>query len=128
MFLKFSRYTSFGVIGFLIDFTVFNLLYLFTGVNFLSRGISYLFATVATWSLNTAYTFDYGGVDRLKFSHYIKYLLSQLPAMGINITLHLIVIRIFGYSTLIILIVFFINGMMALLLNFFLSKHFIFKA
>ncbi len=82
MFSAFSKYTYFGVIGFLIDYSIFNLLYFVTGVNFFSRGISYLCATIITWYFNTSYTFNHSGVDRLKIAHFERSQLRFLAHVG----------------------------------------------
>lgn len=127
MLVTFSSYSLFGIVGFLIDFTIFNCLFFVSGMNFMSRGISYFSATVVTWSLNTIYTFKYGGADRFKLSHYFRYVLSQMPAIIANIGLHMMLLQIFQYSTWVIVFIYFLNGIVALFINYFMSHKYIFK-
>lgn len=127
MFVPFITYAFFGVIGFLIDFSVFTILFAFVEIHILSRCASYLCATIVTWSLNTKYTFKYDGKDKFKFRSFLRYFLSQFPSIIINITVHISIILFYGFSTKIVIIIFIINGLTALIINFLLSKFFVFK-
>lgn len=127
MVVSFITYGFFGVLGFLIDFSIFNILFAFTEIHIFSRFASYLCATIVTWSLNTRFTFRYDGDDKFKFRSFLRYFLSQFPSIIINITAHISIILFFGFSTQIVIVIFIINGFTALIINFLLSKFYVFK-
>lgn len=127
MFVSFITYAFFGILGFLIDFSIFNILFALSEIHIFSRFASYFFATIVTWSLNTRYTFKYDGIDKFKFRSFLRYFLSQIPSIIINITAHILIILFFGFSTQIVIVIFIINGFTALIINFLLSKFYVFK-
>lgn len=125
--LSFLCYGFFGLLGFAVDFCVFNMLFELSNTHLISRFLSYTLATSITWLLNTTYTFNYQGSDRYTLKSYLRYFFSQVPAILINIGLHMSFVTFFGQSILVISIIFVLNGVIALILNFTLSKFYVFK-
>jgi len=123
----FSKYAFIGGLGFFIDFLIYYALRLLTGSDFLSRFVSYGLATFSTWVLNTKHTFKYSSHDRFTGRHFLRYALSQLPAISVNLIIHHAMITFFGSGVTVILVIYGINGVTALIINFSLSKLFVFK-
>ena len=123
----FSKYALIGGLGFFIDFLIYYALRLLTGADFLSRFVSYSLATFLTWVLNTKHTFKYSSHDRFTGRHFLRYALSQLPAICVNLFIHHAMITFFGSGVTVILVIYGINGVTALIINFSLSKLFVFK-
>ena len=127
MLPPFISYGIFGLCGFLVDYLLFNWCFAFTESLFFSRSLSYFTAITLTWFLNSHFTFRYYGEDRLKLQNFFRYFMSQVPSMGLNIGIHVYVSQLFEFSSKITVMIFLINGFVALVINFLLSKYCVFN-
>jgi putative flippase GtrA len=119
IFKQLSKYFSFGIISFLIDFFLYNFLSFYLNIDInLSKGISYIVGSVNSFILNKKITFfstEKGFKEPLKFS--IVYLSSLL----VNYFSHKYLINYFDNY-----LPFIISTSLSVLINFTGLKLFVF--
>ncbi|NFV12898.1 GtrA family protein [Clostridium sp. FAM 1755] len=128
-FIEFIKYVSIGVLNVIIDFSVLNLLWFFTGlysgnINYLFKLISFSIYSINGYTLNKKFTF------KTKNSSYIQY----ASVIGIAAILNGIILsNLSSYNLLNVSQVIWSNisaliaSMSTGILSFLINKFFIFK-
>jgi putative flippase GtrA len=87
-----------GSIGFVIDAGILTVLSKYFSINlYLSRAISFSFASLATWLLNRMFTFrgHTRGVD-IHSSEYMRYMLVQIGGAALNLLVFSILVAAYA--------------------------------
>ena len=103
---QFSRYVAAGFLSFAIDFGIFNLLIMLTGITSgfnlsLFKGTSYIFANINAYLWNKYWVFRrYAPGERISFqsifSEYGKFLIVSMVGLVISIVITSFVVDIIG--------------------------------
>lgn len=122
---KFVVFCLVGFCSFLIDWSLFNVLY-YTGIGFvMSRTTSVLASMTFTFCVNRNFTFSARGIDIKK--QVIRWLTLYLTTLVINVSVGKLVLMTFGENLLNANIAFFAGLAVAVPLNFFGSLLWVFK-
>lgn len=121
-----ARFTVVGAGGFVTDGGLLLLMLFFNVPMVLAKILSYCGAVLVTWSLNRLWTFPHH--DIRKFWHgFVKYIAGQTIGAGINFGVFFATLFIIPSLIRYPLVPLGISAVVALVFNFLVAKHIVFK-
>jgi putative flippase GtrA len=121
-----SRFVLVGSVGFTIDGGIMLLLMKFGHSVIEARLTSFAAAVTVTWALNRVWTFSATRRGN-KRREYLYYLATQLVGAAINLAIFLVCLSLFPALGAYPLIPFVFGASAALIFNYNVSKHFVFR-
>ena len=122
---SFIRYVIVGSFGFLIDYSIFILLFKFGAPFYFARIISVFVATSSTWLLNRMWTFVGKKRSMIK-KEYIQYFAVYIISNLINFSIFVGLIYGFPFLKSFTFIAFGISCGCSVLFTYFVLKYFVF--
>lgn len=120
------RFGLVGIIGFVVDTTALYLGVIFFQINpYEGRLLSYCIAATTTWMLNRNFTFSGNHVDSAHYQ-WAKFVLANSIGGATNYGVYSILIASSPFFLEYLILAVAIGSLSGLILNFFLSKKFVF--
>lgn len=124
---RFIRFSIIGTFGYLIDISVFFVIYeLYDLSVYFSRIISFAFAATFSWYGNRLFTFD-SFRKKNALREWIDYLYSMTPGAGINYLVFSTIVFSFENTPLVLFFAFSLGTLVGLVINYNLAKKYVFK-
>ncbi len=121
-----TRFAIVGGLGFLVDASVLTLLVNGLDQNhFSARAVSFTLAVTATWFFNRRWTFE---PTRHRSKEYAGYITTQIIGAVINLSIYVLLIRLFPNLAKIPVIPLAAGALVALIFNFLSARRFVFDA
>lgn len=124
---QFTRYCLVGIIGFMLDAGVLQLLAVFSSIDlYMGRVISYLLAATGTWLLNRQFTFSNRKTARLP-SEWSYYVTLNAIGGGINYGAYAFCLLMFETVRAWPVLGVAIGSAIGLVVNFMTNKYWVFR-
>ena len=122
---QFFKYALVGGSGFIVDASVLTVLVNGMGYgHYISRAASFSLAVTITWWINRQWVFHTGDPNRRE---YTSYFIVQLVGAFINLAIYVLTIELKPTLAMMPIIPLAIGATTALLVNFLLVRHFVFR-
>jgi putative flippase GtrA len=126
---QFQRFLMVGVLGFTVDFLVLYIAVNAAGLGTLSgRLVSFIVAATVSWKANRHFTF--GSLDSEPgdaMRQWLRYLSTTAIGGAVNIGVYQLWLKTVGHGTANLFLAVVAGSGVAMMINFMLSKHVVFR-
>lgn len=127
-FKQFIIFGLVGIVGFVVDSVTLTLLVLILHTApYIMRACSYLTAATTTWALNRIFTFSSNSRSTNKIKQWLRFIFANAPGAILNYLVFVLILYLFKFKTQQLWIPVGIGSLSGLLVNFNLSRIFVFQ-
>lgn len=116
-----------GLIGFVVDAGVLVLAHPLLGA-YLGRPVSFVCAALTTWLINRSLTFRHRSAGKPLHREFSLYFLTQLGGGAVNIACYSLLVYAFNFSVQWLPFAVAVGSLAGMMVNFWLSRTFVFTA